>query len=208
MTGFSGFALLAAEPTVDHEELALALAADLGVRMTPVAVARRDALVRALPEPGDACQELEGVRHLLTDRLEASGDGPLLLPQVLLRGFGHPAAVAIAAVAAARRRGLAVDIAGHGLDLYLAHPDVLPYVVDPARPGALVDSRRFDDGVAWRCSHQSVFALLQRVAARAERNGDVAAALAGASMRLALPLGGKLRQAAELEHRRLLARLN
>jgi hypothetical protein len=183
-----------------HAELALQVARDLGSDLDG-----SDAAIAALAaglRRGDALAELEAVRALC----ESFGSGPaLLLPDVLRERGGDPAGVALAAAAAAQRAGLAVDIVGHHDTLLLAHPDA-SLVVDPS--GRILDGRTLGVDLDWRCAHETAATILDRIAGRAERTGDLALATAARALTLTLPLEDDSREYRVREHARLLARLN
>jgi hypothetical protein len=183
-----------------HAELALAVAHDLGCPLDG-----SDAAITALAgglRRGDLHAELEAVRALCA----SFGRGPaLLLPDVLRERGGDPAGVALAVAAAAQRAGLAIDVVGHGDTLLLAHPDA-PLVVDPS--GRLLDGRTLGVDLEWRCAHETAATILDRIAGRAERTGDLALATAARALTLTLPLEDDSRDYRLREHQRLLSRLN
>jgi hypothetical protein len=183
-----------------HAELAVSVAYDLGC-----AIEGSDAAITALAEGlqrGDAHSELEAVRALC----ETFGSGPaLLLPDVLRKRAGDSAAVALAVASAAQRAGLAIDVVGYDDTLLLAHPDA-PLVVDPS--GRILDGRTLGVDLNWRCAHETSATILDRIAARAERTGDLALATAARALTLTLPLEDDSRAYRVSEHARLLSRLN
>ena len=78
--------------------------------------------------------------------MPSRGDGPLLLPDVLAEGRGHPAAVAVAGAGVAAAAGMRAGLVGSGRRLYLAHDELDgPFLVDPARPARLITERDKDD---------------------------------------------------------------
>ena len=183
-----------------HAELALSLARELGCSLEGSDLALAE-LAESL-NPGDAYTELEAVRALCA----TFGPGPaLLLPDVLRTHSGDPAGVALAVAAAAQRAGLAIDVVaprnvkGPG-PLLLAHPDAT-LVVEAS--GRMLDGRTLGVDLEWRCAHETAATILDRIAERAERTGDLALAIAARA--LTLPLEGDYR---EREHARLLSRLN
>ena len=135
------------------------------------------------------------------------GSGPaLLLPDVLRARAGDPAG--------GRARGRRGGAAGRAGDrrrrryddtLLLAHPDA-PLVVDPS--GRLLDGRTLGVDLNWRCAHETSATILDRIAARAERTGDLALATAARALTLTLPLEDDSRAYRVREHARLLSRLN
>jgi hypothetical protein len=203
------FARLAATPCSDHAALSLLLARELGRADGLWVQARLTALGRRLPATDDPATELHGLGRLLAAHLPARATGPLLLTDVIAAGEGHPAALAIAGCGIARAAGIRVGIVGHGRRLYLAHEELDgPFIVDPRRPERLFDARRLHRDLTWRCAHETAHAVLEHVAERAERELDLATAMASAALRLMLPLDDDARAGAEAEHVRLLARLN
>ena len=118
---------------------------------------------------------------------------------------GDPAGVALAVAAAAQRAGLAIDVVGYDDTLLLAHPDA-PLVVDPS--GRILDGRTLGVDLDWRCAHETAATILDRIAGRAERTGDLALATAARALTLTLPLEDDSRAYRVREHARLLSRLN
>jgi hypothetical protein len=185
-----------------HAELALSVARELGCSLEGSELALAE-LAEPL-RPGDASSELEAVRALC----ETFGSGPaLLLPEVLRTRAGDPAGVALAVAAAAQRAGLAIDVVAPRNDaaLFLAHPDA-PLVVEAS--GRLLDGRTLGVDLEWRCAHETTATILDRIAERAERTGDLALAIAARALTLTLPLEDDSREHRVREHARLLARLN
>ena len=152
---------------------------------------------------GGARVELGSVSRLCAQF--AHGDA-LLLPDVLAARAGAPSGVALVAAAAAQRARLAVEVVGVADRLYLAHPGAT-LVVDPAS-GEILDGHELGVDLLWRCAHEVVATVLDRVAERAERTGDLALAMAARAVTLTLPLEDDSRAYRVDEHRRLLARLN
>ncbi len=189
-----------------HEALGFALARDLGLGDLAAARMKIGALAARLPRGLAPIAQLGAIAELLAGPLKARADGPLLLPEVL-DGGGHPAGAAVAAVAVAMRADYDLDIVGHGRRMYLASRDAGLLIVDPASAG-IVDGRTLGTNLCWRCAHESAALVLDRVVHRAERGGDLATGIAGASLRLALPVDDKTRARFEREHKRLLSRLN
>jgi hypothetical protein len=205
----SDFARLAATPCTDHAALSLLLARELGHADGLWVQARLAALARRLPDSDDPATELHGLGRLLAEHLPARAGGPLLLPDALATGQGHPAVLAVAGTGIARAAGIPVGIVGHGRRLYLAHEELDgPFIVDPRKPERLFDARRLRCDLTWRCAHETAHAVLEHVAERAERELDLPTAMASAALRLMLPLDDDARAGAEADHVRLLARLN
>jgi hypothetical protein len=178
-----------------HASLALAVARDLGCDIdgSDVVLASLAGSLRR----GGAYSELESVRELCA----AFGNGPaLLLPDVLRSRAGDPAGIALAVAAAAQRAGLAIDVVGHDDTLLLAHPDAT-LVVEPS--GRLLDGRTLGVDLEWRCAHETAATILDRIAARAERTGDLALATAARALTLTLPLQDNSRDYRVRDHARL-----
>lgn len=185
----------------EHAALGLSVARDLG-REVEGAEAALDVLAHGLRRGGPRL-ELGAVSRLCA----AYGDGDaLLLPDVLRSRAGDPAGVALVAAAAAQRAGLAVEVVGFDDRLLLAHPEAT-LVVDPGN-GEIFDGRELGVDLLWRCAHETVATVLDRMAERAERTGDLALAMAARAVTLTLPLEDDSRTYRVDEHRRLLARLN
>jgi hypothetical protein len=187
--------------TAEHAELALAIARDLG-RDTEGADFALDSLAIGLRR-GGVRVEIGAISRLCASF--AGGDA-LLLPDVLRARAGDPAGVALVAAAAAQRARLAVDVVAAGERLLLAHPGAT-LVVDPAS-GEILDGRELGVDLHWRCAHETVATVLDRVAEHAERAGEEALAMAARAVALTLPLEDDSRTYRVNEHRRLLARLN
>jgi hypothetical protein len=92
----TSFAALAGGLCPTQEALALGLAAELGCPEGD-ARARLQARAAGLPPAGPALEQLEGARRV-AQALSPAAHGTLLLPRALAGG-GHPAVVAVAAVA-------------------------------------------------------------------------------------------------------------
>jgi hypothetical protein len=204
-----------------HAEIALSVARELGCSLEGTDLALGE-LAETLV-PGDAYSELQAVRALCA----SFGRGPaLLLPDVLRARAGQPEGVAVAVAAAAQRAGLAVDLVAANLKgsdpftlarrqvvanlkgpgpFMLAHPQA-PLVVEPS--GRMLDGRTLGVDLEWRCAHETAATILDRIAERAERAGDLALATASRALSLTLPLEDDSRAFRVREHARLLSRLN
>lgn len=194
-----------------HEEVLLALDRALGAEGMERATVELEALACLLPPAGgeDPVHELACVAGLLRDRLVADERGSLLLSEVLHDGGGHPIAAGAAVVAAARRRGLDVDLVGHGPRLWIAHGGAAtPYVVDPVAPAGAFDARSLGIDLHWRCAHELGVIVLGGVVERAEDCGDLTLALRAAELRDRLPVDGDAARGHRSELQRLRARLN
>ena len=132
----------------------------------------------------------------------------LLLDRVVIGRAGHPLLLAVAAVEAGRRAGLALGVVAGVDGAFVAHQRLAePLVVDGAT-GRVLDARSLPAPVAWQCSHQVVARILNRIGERAERLGHIAWALCAAELRLILPFEGATRERLEPDLRRVRARLN
>ena len=183
-----------------HAALALAVARDLGCDIdgSDAAVASLAGTLRR----GDAYTQLESVRELCA----TFGNGPAA-PSA--RRPAHPRRRPRGCRAGrrrgAQRAGLAIDVVGHDDTLLLAHPDAT-LVVEPS--GRLLDGRTLGVDLQWRCAHETAATILDRIAARAERTGDLALATAARALTLTLPLQDDSRDYRVRDHARLLSRLN
>ncbi|MDP2711098.1 MAG: hypothetical protein Q8O56_07750 [Solirubrobacteraceae bacterium] len=197
--------------TIAAESLLLGIAEGLTGKRCPRASLRLRQLAGHLPEPAvDPLDDLVAVAALMRSELRPRPDGGLLLPDVLRAGVGHPAAIVVAAAAAARARGMLVAVVGHGPRTWLAHERPCePFIVDPIEPDGLVDGRTLGVDLHWRCAHDLALGTLDLIVARGERAGDLCGALAAARLRCELATAhGRAVDDAVHELRRLRARLN
>jgi hypothetical protein len=187
-----------------HADLALALAAEFRPPLAGVDAAL-DHLARPLREVGAAppaeqlaqCAETVGAR-LDCAALQWSGIDDLLLDRVVVGAAGHPLALAIVSVEAARRAGIELGIVAGGAGCFVGHPRLEePLLLDVAR-GRLIDAGGRPDDVGWQCAHQVAARILNRIGERADTTGNVAWALRAAELRLALPFARPVRD--ELLH--------
>jgi hypothetical protein len=188
------FALQAIGACPTHAGLALALAAEF---QPPVDGA--DAALDDLARPMLAARDEEPAGQLavcgevIGDRLEASdlrwsGIHDLLLDRVVVAGFGHPLALAVACVEAGRRAGVGLGIVAGQTGCFVAHRELAePLLVDVADGGRVIDAGGRTEDVGWQCSHQTAARILNRIGERAERTGNLAWALRAAELRLQLP---------------------
>jgi hypothetical protein len=208
------FSLLAQRGCSSHASLALALAAEFG----PVRIEAANAAIDDLASWLDAARDdgPEGQLHAAADvigaRLEAialdSAIDDLLLDRVVVGGAGHPLLLAVAAVEAGRRAGLALGVVAGSDGAFVAHQRLAAPLLVDAATGRALDARSLGANVSWQCCHQVVARILNRIGERAERVGHVAWALRAAELRLALPFEGNTRERLEADLRRLRARLN
>jgi hypothetical protein len=174
------------------EDVLLAMADAVARPPSSVSAARSRLamLARRLPAPtGDPLTELAAVGSLLREHLPPGGPGaPLLLPDALRAGRAHPLAAAAAGVAAGRRAGMEIELVGAGDGVWLAHAAGSPLVVDPGAPTAPFDGHALGVDLHWRCAHELAALTLDRIAARAERSGDLDLALRVVRARTTLPV--------------------
>jgi hypothetical protein len=188
------FTVQAGRTCPTHADLAFALAAEFRPPL-PGAEGALDDLARGLlpartgpPEEQLACCAETVAARLAPRDLQWTGIHDLLLDRVLKDGSGHPLALAVVCVEAARRAGIGLGVVAGGAGCFVAHP-VLgePLLVDVARGGRVVEATGRTDDIGWQCSHQVAARILNRIGERAERTGNVAWALRAAELRLALP---------------------
>ncbi len=209
------FALQATGACPTHADLALALAAEF---QSPLdgADAALDDLARPLlsvRSEGPIAQ-LAACGEVIEERLEASdlrwsGIHDLLLDRVVVDGFGHPLALAVACVEAGRRAVIELGIVAGLTGCFVAHRELAePLLIDVADHGRIVDAGGRAGEVGWQCSHQTAARILNRIGERAERTGNIAWALRAAELRLQLPFTRPVRE--DLRHAlaHLRARLN
>jgi hypothetical protein len=197
-----------------HAELALALAAEFRRPLAGADAALED-LARALRPARDepAGEQLAGCGELLAARLRCtplswSGIDDLLLDRVVVGRSGHPLALAVACVEAARRAGIELGIVAGGTGCFIAHPRLdEPLLLDVTR-GRVVEAGGRVSDAGWQCAHRVAARILNRIGERAQRTGNVAWALRAAELRLALPFARPVRD--ELLHAlaHLRARMN
>jgi len=188
------FTVQAGRACPSHADLALALAAEF---RPPVASTgdRLDDLAAELlaVRDEDAGEQLAWCAEAVAGRLEArdlewAGIDDLLLDRVVADGAGHPLALAVICVEAARRAGIGLGVVAGGAGCFVAHPQLdEPLLVDVARGGRVIEAGGRTDDAGWQCSHQVAARMLNRIGERAEHTGNVAWALRAAELRLALP---------------------
>jgi hypothetical protein len=197
------FARQARRACPGHAELVLALGAEFRPPH-PGAERAFDHLAAPLlgcegDPPGEQlvwCAEVVAAR-LTSASLDWSGIDDLLLDRVVVAGAGHPLALALVCVEAARRAGIELGVVAGGAGCFVAHPRLdAPLLLDVAR-GRLVDAGGPDD-VGWQCAHQVAARILNRIGERARATGNVAWARRAAELRLALPFARPVRD--ELVH--------
>jgi hypothetical protein len=208
------FARQARRACPGHAELALALAAEF--RPPHPGVDRAfDHLAAPLvgcedDPPGEQlawCAEVVAAR-LACASLGWSGIDDLLLDRVVVGGAGHPLALAIVCVEAARRAGIELGVVAGGAGCFVGHPRLgEPLLVDVAQ-GRLVEAGGRADDAGWQCAHQVAARILNRIGERAHATGNVAWAVRAAELRLALPFARAVRDELVHELAHLRSRLN
>ncbi len=223
MPGMPSFAELAVMPDPPLDAIALALAAELGDVDRAAAMARLDRLGAKLSHAAGqtsgtpealtlACGELLGVDQGFAGAREDYDDpASSMLDAVLATRRGLPILLSVVYVEVARRAN--IPLAGVGLPGHFvvghfgADP---PPLLDPFAGGGtvLVDVARFGALVRpWRV-HEIALRMLNNLVLVYQRRGDLGAAIRAASMRLALPVEGSLRDGLQAELRAIQARLN
>jgi hypothetical protein len=208
------FTLLAQRGCTSHASLALSLTAEFAPLRAERAEVALDELASWLAGARDDGPEgqLHAAADLVAAHLEAlaldCAIDDLLLDRVVIGGAGHPLLLAVAAVEAGRRAGLALGVVAGADGAFVAHQRLADPTVVDAGTGRVLDARSLPSPVAWQCSHQVVARILNRIGERAERLHHVAWALRAAELRLALPFEGTTRERLEADLRRVRARLN
>jgi len=188
------FAVQAGRACPTHADLALALSAEFrrpvgGFEDAFDELAASLLSVRYEPPEEQLASCAESVAARLEPRdLQWAGIDDLLVDRVVRDGTGHPLALAVVCVEAARRAGIALGVVAGGAGCFVGHTlHDEPLLVDVARGGRLVEPGGRVDDVGWQCSHQVAARILNRIGERSERTGNVAWALRAAELRLALP---------------------
>jgi hypothetical protein len=187
-----------------HAELALALAAEF---RAPLRDAER--ALDHLAGPLRGCEDdPPGEQLAWCAALNWSGIDDLLLDRVVVGGSGHPLAIAVVCVEAARRAGIELGVVAGGTGCFVAHPRLdEPLLLDVAL-GRLVEAGGRTGEVGWQCAHQVAARILNRIGERAECTGNVAWALRAAELRLALPFAQPVRDELLLALAHLRSRMN
>jgi Transglutaminase-like superfamily len=188
------FAVQAGRACPTHADLALALAAEFRRPVGGVDDALDELSAGLLAVRHESageqlawCAESVAARLEVRD-LQWAGIDDLLVDRVVRDGTGHPLALAVVCVEAARRAGIALGVVAGAVGCFVAHTMLdEPLLVDVARGGRLVEAGGRTDDIGWQCSHQVAARILNRVGERSERTGNVAWALRAAELRLALP---------------------
>jgi regulator of sirC expression with transglutaminase-like and TPR domain len=215
------FEELAGDPQTAMDVLALSLAAefrpvdaDTSLGMLDVLaedLSRAVARTRQRPlEVALACGQVLGRDHGFTgDRERYDHPDNSMLDLVLERGRGLPILLSVVYVEVARRAGIelaGVGLPGHFVVGHFGHfGSSPPLLLDPFAGGVEVEVE--DPVRPWR-PHEIALRMLNNLVGSYQRRGDVGRAIAAATMRLELPLHRRLRDALDVELRRLRARLN
>jgi len=214
------FRTLAADPEVELDELALALAAEFGPVDADAARARldelggdlREAVADAAPaaEQARTCADVLGVRHgFAGDRTDYDHPDNSMLDRVLERRRGLPILLAVVYVEVARRAG--VPLAGVGLPghFVVAHFGAAPPpLIDPFAEGATVESDVPAALVRPWSAHETALRMLNNLVSSFVRRSWLEDGIRAARLRLALPVPEGERSRMEVEARALEARLN
>lgn len=221
MADVPAFTELAAAPGADLDVLALALGAEFRDVEAAEAIARLDELGAELARtaiwatrPPEAqilaCGRLLGVVHgFAGDREQYDDPDNSMLDLVLARHRGLPILLSVVYVEVARRAG--IPLAGVGLPghFVVGHFGAAPpLLIDPFAGGARVEVAVAPSFVRPWDPHEIAMRVLNNLVASYQRRGDLGAAIRAASMRLALPVEGSLRDDLQTELRAMQARLN
>lgn len=203
------------EPPLD--ELALALAAELGDVDAPGALAELDRLgaeaaSSAGDEPGEqaeALREVLGRRHgFAGDREDYDNPDNSMLDLVLDRRRGLPILLSVVYVEVARRAG--IELSGVGLPGHyvVGHfGQAPPILLDPFAGGTELEAPDSAELRPWG-PHPTALRMLNNLLGSYQRRGDLSRAIRVAEMRLELPLAEPEQTALGAELRSLQARLN
>jgi regulator of sirC expression with transglutaminase-like and TPR domain len=214
------FAAVAARPTAQLDELALALAGEFGDVDAAGALARLDRLAEEVAgvlgsgsrDPRgelDALREVIGRRHVFVgDREDYDHPDNSMLDRVLVRGRGLPIVLSIIYVEVARRAG--IDLGGVGLPghFVVGHfGQMPPMLIDPFAGGGALEVAQSADLARW-AAHETVLRMLNNLVGSYQRRHDLMRAIRAAELRLALPLSERAAAALALELRQIRAALN
>jgi len=215
------FAVVARDPDVTLDVLALALAAEFRDVDAAGAMARLDVLGAKLSRAAEqtngtpeahalACGRIIGAAHgFVGDREHYDDPGNSMLDLVLTRRRGLPILLSVVYVEVARRAG--IKIAGVGLPghFIVGHFGTDPPVLlDPFAGGGRVRTDAAPELVRpWR-AHEVAMRILNNLVLAYDRRGDVGAAIQAARLRLALPAEASHRDMLHAQLRAIQARLN
>ena len=215
------FAVVARDPDVTLDVLALALAAEFRDVDAAGAMARLDVLGAKLSRAAEqtngtpeahalACGRIIGAAHgFVGDREHYDDPGNSMLDLVLTRRRGLPILLSVVYVEVARRAG--IKIAGVGLPdhFIVGHFGTNPPVLlDPFAGGSRVQTDAAPELVRpWR-AHEVAMRILNNLVLAYDRRGDVGAAIRAARLRLALPAEASHRDMLHAQLRAIQARLN
>ena len=215
------FAELAAAPDPPLDALSLALAAQFRDADVAQAVGRLDDLGAELADvaartaktplaQAQACAGLLGATHgFAGDSEHYDHPDNSMLDLVLARRRCLPILLSVVSIETARRA--AIPLAGVGLPghFVVGHFGVAPpLLLDPFAGGQVVEGDVTREGLRPWSGHEIALRMLNNLVAAYQRRADLAAAIRGAELRLALPVQAPLRANLEAELLALRARLN
>jgi len=217
------FADLAAEPTADHDQLALALAAEFRDVDENAALARLDELAADVADAAAARDELDALGEVLGARHGFAGAGDeydhpdnSMLDLVLERRRGLPIALSVVYVETARRAGIALEgvgLPGHYVVGQFPAGGGRPVLLDPFAGGVRLAAADVGAGPElgplrpWG-AHETALRMLNNLVGSYTRRNDLGRAIRAAELRLELPLQRGLAATLAAELRALRARLN
>lgn len=216
------FADLAASADPPLDELALALAAELGPVDAASALTVLDALGADLAEicarrpdtPEEqvrACAELLGGREGFTgDRKRYDDPENSMLDAVLERRRGLPILLSVVYVEVARRARIPLGGVGLPGHFVVGHfgPAPQPLLLDPFAGGRPVGGEVEAALVRPWGAQEIALRMLNNLVGSYQRRGNVGHAITAAAMRLQLPVDDHLRRTLDIELRAMRARLN
>lgn len=212
------FGVATSFPSASHGDVALALAGEFAVLDLEAVDAAVDLLAERIgcltglaPDAQllSVCEGLHGALEVAAPRHLLQYDD-LWHHEVALGGAGHPLAVAVVAVEAARRAGAQLGVVASGRSVYVGHPGLRgPLLADPGRGFRIVDGHRLGDGgLGWRCPHTTAGLLLGEVLDRARDTGMLPIALRAAELFCLLPVDRTERSRLRVQLARVRASLN
>ena len=215
------FAVLAKDPDATLDVLALALAAEFrdvdaagamaSLDLLGAELSRAVAQTNGTPEAHAlACGQIIGAAHgYVGDQEHYDDPDNSMLDLVLTRRRGLPILLSVVYVEVARRAG--IQIAGVGLPghFVVGHFGTDPPVLlDPFAGGGRLHTDAAPGLVRpWR-AHEIAMRMLNNLVMAYDRRGDMAAAIHGARLRLALPVEASHRDILHAQLRAIQARLN
>jgi regulator of sirC expression with transglutaminase-like and TPR domain len=221
------FDVLAADPSVPIEELALALAAEfrdvdadaalLQIDALGAEVARARAHLEGSDAGIDALREVLGERHGFRgdrERYDEPGDAIYddpdnsMLDVVLERRRGLPIALSVLYLATARRAG--IELRGVGLPGHYVVRDLAtspPVLIDPFAGGVRLPVEPSTDVRPWS-AQETALRMLNNLVGSYTRRNDIASMIRAAEMRLALASDPAQTRELRLQWLSMQARLN